>query len=59
MKRQYLLPFMEIKSHKIAKKGKKIIKVNETKYIVEYNKKRYICVFNKKGMLLTCYLLWS
>ena len=50
---------MEIKSHKIAKKGKKIIKVNETKYIVEYNKKRYICVFNEKGMLLTCYLLWS
>ena len=59
MKRQYLLPFMEIKSHKIVKKGKKIIKVNETKYIVEYNKKRYICVFNEKGMLLTCYLLWS
>ena len=50
---------MEIKSHKIVKKGKKIIKVNETKYIVEYNKKRYICVFNEKGMLLTCYLLWS
>jgi len=59
MKKQYLLPFMEIKSYKIVKKGKKIIKVNETKYIVEYNKKRYICVFNEKGMLLTCYLLWS
>ena len=50
---------MEIKSQKIAKKGKKIIKVNETEYIIEYNKKRYVCVFNEKGMLLTCYLLWS
>ena len=47
MKKQYLIPFMEIKSHKIAKKGKKIKKVNETEYIIEYNKNRYVCVFNE------------
>ena len=28
MKKQYLIPFMETKSHKIAKKGKKVIKIN-------------------------------
>jgi len=50
---------MESKSNKIAKNGKKIIKLKKTKYIVEYNNERYICIFSKKGILLTCYLLWS
>ena len=59
MKKQYVLPFMESKSNKIAKNGKKIIKLKKTKYIVEYNNERYICIFSKKGILLTCYLLWS